>query len=160
MTKTLFTPKGKQLQGLTRRFWRQFDNANSGAEIFAGVRKLMTELRFGKYMQERETPLTDEEALVDLKDKLVAFTAAYGEVDDDELRRLYHAISWGDRLTCNVFAWFATSGLQGRTFFEEQDYKPDCFVKQADIDLASKLASLKEWDEVKLVYENHEFDTD
>lgn len=158
MNRTLFTPKGKQLQGLTRRFWQQFNNANSGAEVFGSVRKLMNELRFGEYMHEYETPFTDDEALIDLKEKLNAFTKAYGQVDDEELTRLYRVIPRGGRVTCKVFDWFGTTGSQGRTFFEDQGYEPDCFIKRADIDLAFKLASMQEWDEVKSVYRNHTFD--
>lgn len=156
----LFTPKGKRLQGLTRRFWQQYDDATSGSEIFGRVRTVMTSLRHGLYGREYETPLTDQEAYADLQAKLADFAEAYDNVEDDEPFRKYHAIPWVDGVACETFAWFAVQGEAGREFFEDQQYEPDCFIKQADIDFARQLAELKSWDEVKFVYQNHEFSWD
>jgi hypothetical protein len=66
MTSTLFTPKGKQLQGLTKRFWSRYDNSADAAELFRKVRPVMTALRFGPMGKEYKTPPTDDEALADL----------------------------------------------------------------------------------------------
>jgi len=154
---TLFVPQGKMLQSLTREFWRRFDNPTQASEIFARVRSIMVQLRFGRSYHEYETPLTDDEAFDDLRSKLQDFAESYGKVKENEMVAKYQIIPRAEGVTCEVFGWFVQQGEEGRRFFEGKRYQPDSFVSQADIEFARRLSQEGLWDDTRTVYRNHEF---
>jgi|AntRauTorckE6833_2_1112554.scaffolds.fasta_scaffold01497_11 hypothetical protein len=150
MKQTLLTPEPEQQLRLTREFWHWSYIGTTRRMLFSGAKNVLTELRFGQYGDEPHTLLTDEEAVQFFQKKLAGF-AQGNETEVEDVMRIFHLIPWQEGVTRTVFTWFIKEGKDGRKFFQEHGFDPNCFLQQADLDFAIELSELQLWETVEVI---------